>query len=589
MPVLYHFMVKGYAFSALRFRYLKYLLLGTKAIEKEWATRHLCEGERRRDDWGKGSNDWIRGYRDSQNHPHRSFLVETISKFKPSSILEIGCNCGPNLRLLAKKFPDAKIMGIDINPIAVQKGNEWFAQEGVLNVNLSVGKADELGQFQDKSFDVVFTDAVLIYIGPDKIKDVMREMIRITHRALILAEWHSFESQRKDTNVLGTYHKGIWVRDYVALFKQFVREEQIRITKISEEVWPDKNWSEVGAVIEVAMLLKQNMQVSVIIPTYNRVQDLDECLDSITVQTILPKEVLVIDNGTDINTKNLIKNREKEFEEKGVILKYIKNNENSLTVARNIGVKHSRGDIISFLDDDLTLDKDYYQEIVKVYKAIPNALGVTGYNQSGKKEKRKILNILDRLLNILGMLHFTTSFKEENRCRVFPSLTVSYPSPSLDKIINCEWLSGASTYKKGILEEFKFDEKLKKYSWGEDQDFPYRVFKKYPHSLFLTPYAKYLHDGSQEGRLPKTELIYMAEVYDLYLFYKIIDQTIVNKLFYLWGRTGRTIYKVINPILRPSKSKVMEIKYLIRAYVYCIEHIREIKAGDLEFFNKGLR
>jgi ubiquinone/menaquinone biosynthesis C-methylase UbiE len=251
MPALYRFIAKGYTYSALRFRYLKYLLSGTKVIEKEWATRHLCKGERERDDWCKGSDDWIKGYLDSWNHPHRSFLVDTISRFNPSSILEIGCNCGPNLYLLAKKFPDAEIIGIDINPVAVQKGNEWLAQEGISNVRLLEGKADELGQFQDKSFDVVFTDAVLIYIGPDKIKEVIREMVRITRKALILMEWHSFEHERKDPKGLGVYHIGCWKRDYVALLKQFVREEQIHITKVTEDVWPDKNWKEVGAVIEV--------------------------------------------------------------------------------------------------------------------------------------------------------------------------------------------------------------------------------------------------------------------------------------------------------------------------------------------------
>ena len=251
MPALYRFIEKGYTYSMLRFRYLKYLLSGTEAMEREWATRHLREVERERDDWGKVSDDWIEGYRDSLEHPHRSFLIENISKFNPSSILEIGCNCGPNLYLLAKKFPDAEIRGIDINPIAVQKGNEWFAEEGISNVKLSVGKADELGQFQDKSFDVVFTDAVLIYMGPDKIKEVMKEMVRIARHALILVEWHSFEPNHNDPYGLGVYHYGNWKRDYVALLKQFIPEEEIYVTKITEDIWPDKNWKEVGAVIEV--------------------------------------------------------------------------------------------------------------------------------------------------------------------------------------------------------------------------------------------------------------------------------------------------------------------------------------------------
>ena len=253
MPALHRFASKGYTYTMLRYRYMRYLLLGTKTMEREWATRHLREGGRERDDWGKGSDDWIMGYRDSLNHPHRSFLVETISRFNPSSILEIGCNCGPNLYLLAKKIPDAKIIGIDINPMAVQKGNEWLTQKGVSNVRLSIGKADELNQFQNNSFDIVFTDAVLIYIGPDKINNVISEMVRIASHALVLLEWQSYEPERNNQRGLGVYYKDLWKRDYVALMKQFVHEEQIRVTKITEDIWPEKNWQEVGAVIEVSL------------------------------------------------------------------------------------------------------------------------------------------------------------------------------------------------------------------------------------------------------------------------------------------------------------------------------------------------
>jgi ubiquinone/menaquinone biosynthesis C-methylase UbiE len=249
-PAFYRLVETSY--YTLRFRRLKEHLSGTIVIEKEWATRHLRK-ERKRDDWAKGGREWIKSYWNSQDHSHRLFLIERISKFSPNSILEIGCNCGPNLYLLAKKFPDAEIRGIDINPLAVQKGNEWLAQEGISNVKLLEGKADELMQFHDKSFDIVFADAVLIYIGPDKIKEVMGELIRITHKALILMEWRSFEPDHKDPYGIGIYYHGNWKRDYVALLKQFVPEEQIHVTKITKDVWPEKNWKEVGGVIEVVI------------------------------------------------------------------------------------------------------------------------------------------------------------------------------------------------------------------------------------------------------------------------------------------------------------------------------------------------
>jgi SAM-dependent methyltransferase len=237
---------------------------------KEWSNRHLYDGE-----------DWIEGYWRSRNHPHRSFLVERICKFSPNSVLEIGCACGPNLYHIAKKFPDAEVRGIDINPIAVQKGNEWFKQEDISNVKLEVGKAQELEQFADWSFDVVFTDAVLIYISPDEIKQVVKEMLRIG-RVVVLNEWHTFNKwlalllhkycyfklkseeyllSRQRFRALNCSFKpksaslglcvGHWVRDYMILFEEFVPKEKIFITKLPKGLWNDKGWQRWGAIIEV--------------------------------------------------------------------------------------------------------------------------------------------------------------------------------------------------------------------------------------------------------------------------------------------------------------------------------------------------
>jgi len=213
--------------------------------EREWAARPLSAAE---EYWGH------------REHPSRKFLVERIANFSTiSSILEVGCNSGPNLYLIAKKFPNAEIRGIDINPVAVQYGNMQFAQEGISNVKLLVSKADQLGQFHDRSFDIVFTSAVLVHISPDKIKEVINGMIRVTRQALILMEWHCFEPQSKDPYGLGVYHGNIrkswrtWKRDYIALLKQFVPEERIRVIKIPEGVWPGEPWDELGAVIEVVM------------------------------------------------------------------------------------------------------------------------------------------------------------------------------------------------------------------------------------------------------------------------------------------------------------------------------------------------
>jgi len=234
-PGLYDLAKKNY----VTLDHLRHVICGTKLEEHYWFRRHSAN------DWGRPGTDWIKSYWDSVNHPHRKFLAKIISKHKPKSILEIGCNCGPNLYLLAKKFPKVKIVGLDINPLAVQKGTEWFTKEGISNVNLVIGKADNLQRFKDEEFDVVFTDAVLIYIGPDKIRKVLKEFLRITNKALVLNEWHA-----PNSNLLGEY-KDHWVRNYVALLKNFVAITKITVTKISEKLWSDKNWQNYGYVIEV--------------------------------------------------------------------------------------------------------------------------------------------------------------------------------------------------------------------------------------------------------------------------------------------------------------------------------------------------
>ena len=161
-------------------------------------------------------------------------------------------------------------------------------------------------------------------------------------------------------------------------------------------------------------------------------------------------------------------------------------------------------------------------------------------------------------------------------------------------MISCQWLSGSnSSYKREILKQFQFDENLKKYSYGEDVDLSYRIFKKYPSSLFMTPYGKLIHKTSQEGRIPKKELINIREIYRLYLFYKNIDQTFINKLIFLWSLVGSlimtTAFSIMILIIKGSKSGLITVKYTIGAYVICMRHLKEIKRGDLEFFNRGLR
>jgi len=320
------------------------------------------------------------------------------------------------------------------------------------------------------------------------------------------------------------------------------------------------------------------MQVSIIIPTYNRPKDLAECLDSISNQAYLPFEVLIIDNGNVAETKKFVKKNLSKFGKRNISLSYIKNDkENSLTLARNIGARNARGDIVLFLDDDVILDKDYLKEILKVYEEQPDALGVQGFI-----EQEKVSKIRNIIYKIFFLYHL-----ERNCCRALPSGSVTYPY-ELGRTVSCQWLSGASSYRKQILKEFKFDEKLKKYSDGEDLEFSYRVFRKYQNSLYITPYAKMIHKTAFSGRALGKELINMREVYGLYIFYKFFNHTIRDRFIYIWSRIGRFLITLVRVAIRRPTGGLLELIYLVGAYYLCLRHLGDIKQGKLEFFNQTL-
>lgn len=223
----------------------------TMLNEWRWQKRHLQAGN----DWNsskhKGEKDeWVKTYWESRNHPHRKLLIQTILNYSPSSVLEVGSNCGPNLYLLAKKLSGARLCGIDINEDSVQKGNDFFAQENMPGIKLFAGKADDLSRFRDNEFDVVFSDAVLIYIGKDKIARVAKELLRVAKRAIVLVEWQPTPDE-KDASGLGIYYGGRWKRDYKALFSRFVKKENIHAMKLNSSLWPDPNWQALGYIIEV--------------------------------------------------------------------------------------------------------------------------------------------------------------------------------------------------------------------------------------------------------------------------------------------------------------------------------------------------
>jgi SAM-dependent methyltransferase len=173
--------------------------LGTRLQEWAWRNRHLYR------------RGWARGYLETLGHPHRAQIVEAVAAFQPESVLEIGCASGANLARLRQRLPHARLHGLDINAEAIRVGREHFAHDR--EIELSIGHADQLAAFADQSQDVVISDAVLMFVAPDRIHRVLAEMIRVARKGLVLNEYHAAGENR------GHFDGGRWVYDLAALLR----------------------------------------------------------------------------------------------------------------------------------------------------------------------------------------------------------------------------------------------------------------------------------------------------------------------------------------------------------------------------------
>jgi|TARA_B100001964_G_C14195672_1_gene583201 glycosyltransferase involved in cell wall biosynthesis len=104
--------------------------------------------------------------------------------------------------------------------------------------------------------------------------------------------------------------------------------------------------------------MKNNQNtVSVIIPVYNRVKVIDRSINSVINQTYPINEIIVIDDGSNDGTYDLVK---RNFPQ--VILKYQENK--GVSNARNVGIKLAKSKWIAFLDsDDEWLPKKVEEQI----------------------------------------------------------------------------------------------------------------------------------------------------------------------------------------------------------------------------------
>jgi SAM-dependent methyltransferase len=141
----------------------------------------------------RGGEEYFREQEDQPARSSRSlWLAERIASYRPTSILEIGCGYGKQIRAIRRHL-DVPVVGLDFSPSQLKLAVSYL--NGLGGIELVMGSGRSL-PFPDKSFDLVLTSAVLLHNPPREAESIRREVLRVARR---------YAAHNEDTDV--TYNR----------------------------------------------------------------------------------------------------------------------------------------------------------------------------------------------------------------------------------------------------------------------------------------------------------------------------------------------------------------------------------------------
>ena len=120
-----------------------------------------------------------------------------------------------------------------------------------------------------------------------------------------------------------------------------------------------------------------NELISIVVPIYNVENYLRYCLDSIVSQTYQNFECLLINDGSPDNSADICR----EYVSKDARFKYFEKENGGVSSARNLGIEHSEGEYITFIDPDDWVESDYLEVLYRALLEEQADIAISTYRQ----------------------------------------------------------------------------------------------------------------------------------------------------------------------------------------------------------------
>lgn len=237
------------------------------------------------------------------------------------------------------------------------------------------------------------------------------------------------------------------------------------------------------------------MQATIIIPTYNRADILQECLERLLDQDFIKSEyeIIVVDDGSTDKTKQVV---EGEIKNSSVEIRYLYQKNQGQGIARNYALRYAKGKVVILIGDDILVLPDFVKQHLTFHRKYPqknsSVLGFVGWDP-----RLDVTPFMDWLTNgssVLGKFggHQFAFEKLEGKKKAD---------------FNFFYTSNISI-KTELLKKHPFDSRFSSYGW-EDIELGYRLTKKEGLNIYYNPRAVgyHYHPMDEDGLAGRMRLI----------------------------------------------------------------------------------
>lgn len=226
--------------------------------------------------------------------------------------------------------------------------------------------------------------------------------------------------------------------------------------------------------------------VSIIMPVYNSARYLSEAIESCLDQTYRKFELIIIDDGSNDDSKEIIEFYWRKYPDKIKVHFFQKNQ--GAAAARNKGIKMARGDYLVFADSDDIQDKERIQQIIesikrdKVDMVFNNCLMIDENGQSLGKDLGfpEILNNSNGLLLSLQRNYFWTSLAIVKNDRLVYFDESLMRSEDYDLFLKLLFHGWKFTFIKEPLVKYRIHSGNKSSDYEKARKATIKILNKYP-------------------------------------------------------------------------------------------------------------